>query len=525
MLLGAQSSTVKLEDSIAGFGFTGSAPGCAVGPTSGSEVVFARGYGMADLEHTVPVTPTSAFYIASVSKQFTALATLLLVRDQKLRLEDFVRSHIPELPAHAAEITVRDLIQHTSGMRDYLELLRLSGFRDDRRVRAKDFWAILQRQRGLNFAAGTEHLYSNSGYVLLAALVQRMAGVSLREFANQRIFGPLGMRSTFYGDDPGQLVPNRAVGYSKAGAEWRLNSSTLDLVGDGGVYTTLEDMLRWARSMGQPLVQGRSVIDLMSAEGALRSGQRIRYGMGLESGEVNGHPTLHHGGAFVGYNAHSLYVPSLQIAAVAMCNSSNRDSRAITESLVGALLPKAPVADSKVHSPVPEDVTRRVSGYFRGDRGAYVQLERKGQSLILKTRRNQYELHAESGSELRATKDSEVRIRLDADRKEPIFLRLPEGEQKLTRFSLNELKNGDLSRFAGRYWSDEAQTEIVVTYVSGRLSCRGPSGEEIPLNPAIETEFATGPGRAKFVLSDVGLATAMVLDGARNRGLVFRRMQ
>ena len=313
LLLDAQSATVNLEDSMARFGLTGSAPGCAVGITRGSEVVFARGYGMADLEHLVPVATSTAFYIASVSKQFSALATLLLVSDQKLRLEDPMRRYIPELPAAGADITVRDLIQHTSGIRDYLELLRLSGFRDDRRIRMEDFWSILQRQAGLNFAAGTEHLYSNSGYVLLSALIQKVAGVSLRAFVNQRIFGPLGMRNTFYHDDAGQLVPNRAVGYTKTGAEWRLDSSTLDVVDDGGIYTTLEDMLRWARSMDQPLVHGSTAIELMSGDGLLRSGQTIRYGMGLESGQVNGYRTLHHGGAFVGYNAHSLYVPSLQL--------------------------------------------------------------------------------------------------------------------------------------------------------------------------------------------------------------------
>jgi len=297
------------------------------------------------------------------------------------------------------------------------------------------------------------------------------------------------------------------------------------VVGDGGIYTTLDDMLVWTRSMEQPLVQGRTAMELISADGVLRSGQRIRYGMGLESGQVNGHRTLHHGGAFVGYNAHSLYVPSLRIAAVTMCNSSNRDARAINESLVSALLPRHPVAESKEHPPVPDDVTRRLSGYFRGDRGVYVQLERKDQSFVMKTRRNQYELYSMSANELRATTDPEVRLRVDVQRSEAVSLRLPEGEQGLTRLFPKEFKVGDLSRFAGRYWSDEAQTEIVITHQSERLSWRGPTGQENQMNPVFETEFATGPGRARFMLSDDGSAKSLVLDSARNRGLVFRRVQ
>jgi hypothetical protein len=209
-----------------------------------------------------------------------------------------------------------------------------------------------------------------------------------------------------------------------------------------------------------------------------------------------------------------------------MCNSSNRDARTINESLLSALLPRRPVAETKEHPPVPDQVTRRSSGYFRGDRGAYLQLERKGQSLVLKTRRNHYNLYLdESANELRAVTDPEVVLRLDRDRKEPVSVRLPEGEQELTRFFPSEFTAGDQSRFAGRYWSDEAQAEIVVTNVSARLFWQGPDGQEIPLHPAVETEFATGPGRARFVLSNDGAVTGLVLDVARNRGLVFARVQ
>ena len=172
-------------------------PGCALGVGQGGVPVYARGYGMSDLQHGVPITPQSIFHVASVSKQFTAFAVGLLAQDGKISLDDDVRKYIPELPVYGKTITIRHLIYHTSGIRDQWELLGMAGWRyPDDLFTQEDVLDIVVRQKALNFSPGDEYVYSNSGYSLLAMIVQRVSGKTLREFANQRIFQPLGMTST-----------------------------------------------------------------------------------------------------------------------------------------------------------------------------------------------------------------------------------------------------------------------------------------------------------------------------------------
>ncbi len=231
---------------------TDQSPGCAVGATRGDAPLTAKAYGMADLEHGVPLTPQSVFYMASVSKQFTALSILLLERDGKLHLEDRVRTHVPELPDYAAAITIRQLLHHTSGLRDYLTLSSLAGNPPDYVITERAVLNMLARQRRLNFEPGAEHLYSNSGYVLLSIIVHRVAGRPLDEFARERIFTPLNMRSTRFQHDHTAPIPGRAIGYIRRSETWRIANSLLDVVGDGGMYSTVDDMLRWATAFERP---------------------------------------------------------------------------------------------------------------------------------------------------------------------------------------------------------------------------------------------------------------------------------
>ena len=188
------------------------APGCAVGVYRDGRIQYARGYGLADLEHRVPITPATVFDIGSTSKQFTAATILLLEQEGKLSLDDDVRRFLPELPAYERPITIRHLLHHTSGLRDYIGLLRLAGVRTDDVATADDALQMLVRQRALNFAPGDEHLYSNSGYFLLSLIVERAAGRSLRDEARDRIFAPLGMTRTAYLGSYHDVVPDRAIG-------------------------------------------------------------------------------------------------------------------------------------------------------------------------------------------------------------------------------------------------------------------------------------------------------------------------
>ncbi|HZC16939.1 MAG TPA: serine hydrolase domain-containing protein, partial [Caulobacteraceae bacterium] len=274
-----------MESSIdALFGaFTPTSPGCAVGVVCDGQVVFSKGYGLADLEQGGAFTPRSVCYMASVSKQFTALATLMLVDDGGFELDGVVRAHIPELPDCAADITVRQLLTHTSGLRDYLALGRLSGLSADHVHTEAGMLGLLSRQEGLNFEPGSDFMYSNTGYVLLSILIHRVTGQTLNAIARERIFAPLGMAATRFQHDHSALVTHKAHGYELRGGEWHVSDSMLDVVGDGGLYSSVEDMTQWMLNFERPIV-GAEALALMQAEATRANGMGTGYGMGLMLG-------------------------------------------------------------------------------------------------------------------------------------------------------------------------------------------------------------------------------------------------
>ena len=311
-------------------------PGCAVGVTRRGALVFARGYGMADLEHDTPITPTTRFYIASLSKQFTAMSIVLLAQEHRLSLDDSIRKWVPEVPSFGATITLRQLMHHTSGLRDYFTLLALAGWPSDGPLTEKGFLDLIARQKSLNFAPGDEFLYSNTGYALLAIVVHRASGETLRDFARDKIFAPLGMTSTEFRDDHTQLIPQRALGYQPSGGTYKISQPEFDVVGDGGVYSTVEDLARWDANFRSGKVGGKSAIALLQAPGHLNDGQSIPYGFALTIGQFHGLRTIAHYGAYGGYRSTLLRFPDNDLSVITLCNTAAAPSTLAEQ--VGALL-------------------------------------------------------------------------------------------------------------------------------------------------------------------------------------------
>ncbi len=236
-------------------------PGCAVGVYRDGKIIYAKGYGLANLEENVPITPETVFDIASVSKQFTAASILLLQKQGKLRLDDDVRKYIPELPDYAAhgagKITIRHLISHTSGLRDYVSLFTLAGINNDSVTTDNDALGIILRQKGLNFPPGSAWQYSNSGYFLLSLIVQRVSGKTLKDFAAEQIFQPLGMVHSQYRNDHTSLIPHRALAYDRGeNGSYKLSVSYAETTGDGMVHTSIEDLQKWDESFYSEQVGG-----------------------------------------------------------------------------------------------------------------------------------------------------------------------------------------------------------------------------------------------------------------------------
>lgn len=314
-------------------------PGCALGVIQGVQFVLKRGYGMADLEHGIPLSPSSVFRIGSTSKQFTAAATVLLAEEGKISLDEEIRTYLPEMRDYRTPVTVRHLLHHTSGVRDYLTLMRLTGKRDNDFYTDDEALDIIARQRELNFEPGTEYLYSNSGYFLLSQIVKRASGMSLRDYAGARIFEPLDMARTHFHDDHSEIVPNRAIGYAplEAGG-FQISMTTLPMVGDGGVFTSVEELHQWDQNFYHPRVGGNTFLDQMLTPGVLASGDTLEYAFGLRLGQYRGLDVVRHGGAFVGFRAEMMRFPEQRVTVICLCNLSTSQPWRFAEQVADVYL-------------------------------------------------------------------------------------------------------------------------------------------------------------------------------------------
>jgi CubicO group peptidase (beta-lactamase class C family) len=298
-------------------------PGCALGVVRDGALVYGRGYGMANLEHGIPITTKSVFRIGSVSKQFTGAVVAIAAMEGHLSLEDPLRKWIPELPDYGPPLTIRHALNHTSGLRDYLTLMSLRGLRRDDFYTGEELIAVQIRQEELNFAPGSEYLYSNSGYFLLTEAVARAVGKPFREYAAETVFGPLDMGQSHFHDDHDHIVPLRADGYAPLeGGGFRTSMTTLDMIGDGGVYTSIEDMVLWVHAlMTDALRPGLNA--MLETRGILTSGEVIDYALGQQHGEYRGLATVGHSGSWVGFRADVLRFPSERTSIVTLCNRAD----------------------------------------------------------------------------------------------------------------------------------------------------------------------------------------------------------
>jgi CubicO group peptidase (beta-lactamase class C family) len=305
-------------------------PGCALGVSRDGEFVYRRGYGMASLEHGVPITPETLFYAGSVSKEFVAASIALAAEQGLLSLDDDVHKHIPELPDYGHKITLQNLIHHSSGIRDYLGLLQLAGKPAEDVLDKDEILALIVRQKALNFEPGSQYLYSNSGYFLLAEIVRRATGMTLRQFAEKNIFHPLGMRQSRFHDNRLEIVPRRAFAYAPAKAGgFELNwSSNFDQVGSGGLLTSVNDMLGWERNFLQPRIGSARFLETIQTPGEQPTSSEdpdARYAFGLVLSSYRGLKTVSHGGAMFGFRAAYLRFPAERFAVICLCNVSNAD--------------------------------------------------------------------------------------------------------------------------------------------------------------------------------------------------------
>jgi len=301
-----------------------SSPGCAVGASVHGTPVLAKAYGMADLEHDVKNTPETIFEAGSVSKQFTAAAVLFLARDGKLLLDDPVRKYIPELPDYGQPLTIRHMLTHTSGLRDWGSVAGIAGWpRTSRAHTHAHVLDIVSRQRALNFAPGTSWSYSNTGYNLAAILVSRVSGMSFGEFSQRRLFAPLGMTRTSWRDDHRRIVKDRAIAYSDGAGGFRILMPFEDVHGNGGLLTTVGDLLKWNANFASHIVGDQSFSSEQERPGRFSDGRAHDYALGLRVRQYKGVREIAHSGSTAGYQAYLARYPDQQVSVAVLCNVSS----------------------------------------------------------------------------------------------------------------------------------------------------------------------------------------------------------
>jgi CubicO group peptidase (beta-lactamase class C family) len=514
------------------------APGCALGVIRDGEFIYRHGYGMANLEHGVPLTPQSVLRIGSTSKQFTAAAVALMADAGVIGLDDPVRRHFPEFPDWADAMTVRHLLHHSSGIRDYLQLALLAGKGGDADHYTDD-WVLqlLARQRETNFPPGEQHLYSNSGYLLLAHLVQRVTGQSLREYAAETIFGPLGMTRSHFHDDHTEIVPGRATGYAPAGDGFRVSMTTLDMVGDGGVFTTIDELLLWDRNFyDNRLGGGPALIERMTTPGRLNSGETLDYAFGLGVEEYRGLRMISHAGAFVGYRAEMIRFPEQRFSVAVLCNRADaapdRLARAVAQHYLADTLEPEPAEGSGAQAApaLSEDELRRYAGDFWEDSEGFAAEARvedgKLWAVHSPTRRNELRPLGPDLFEMVGV-PAEVLVRFEREGDRVTGMRRtingkPRGVFRA--FTRRQASPAELAGYAGTYFSEELDVSYPVRHDGDRLLFRAPGQAEEELTAMFGETFENPDyGAFEFQRDANGRVTGFRLQSGRVRNLAFER--
>ncbi len=378
-------------------------PGCSLGVYKDARIIYKHAYGMADLDHDVPNAPETVFHVASMSKQFTAAAILLLAQQGKLSLDDDVRKYLPELPDFGQTIRIQHLIHHTSGLRDQWDLLELAGWRYSLDlITDDDVMSVVTRQKDLNFKPGDKHVYCNTGYTLLGLIVKRVSGLSLREFTTKNIFEPLGMTHTHFRDDHREIIKHNARGYEQHGKDtpFLMSLTNFDTVGATSLHTTVEDLQLWDENFYHPRVGNPEFIRLMLEPGKLNSGEKLDYASGLVHGKYKGLPTVDHGGADAGYRSELTRFPDQHFSVAVLCNSADTAPWALAQQVADIFLAKqltpdaaSPPSSTAGAKLTPEQIARWNGLFWNREDDSFVkifvkdgklQMDRGGDTYVLK---------------------------------------------------------------------------------------------------------------------------------------------
>lgn len=519
-------------------------PGCALGVYRDGQIIYKHGYGMANLNDDVAITPATVFHVASMSKQFTAASIVLLAQQGKLSLDDDVLKYIPELPDFGERITIRHLVHHTSGLRDQWSLLGLAGWRYSLDlITDDDVMSVMTRQKDLNFKPGEKHVYCNTGYTLMGLIVKRVSGMSLREFAAKNIFEPLGMTHTHFRDDHAEIVKHNALGYAQEDKNkpFRLSVTNFDTVGATSLHTTVEDLQLWDENFYDPRVGGPAFLQQMLERGKLNNGEQLDYAFGLVVGKYKGLPTVDHAGGDAGYRSDMTRFPEQHFSAAVLCNAADTNPSALVRQVADILLAK----DLKTPESTPAKETAKSSGaplsaeqmaalagiYWNREDDDFHKVLVKDGKLQINVGGDEFHTLKPAGetgfhvAEVPWGDQVEIRF-LRASSEKPRRLEQSFGGEKPDIFEAATAftpSGRELSEYVGAYVSEEIDPVYRIVLQDGNLSLTRLKNKAETLRPAVRDVFTGDIGTLRFARDSRQRISGLVLNAGRIRNFRFEK--
>ena len=498
-------------------------PGCAIALVRDGKVIYEKGYGTSNLEYGIPITPTSIFHVASISKQFTAAAIIMLSLEGKLSLNEDIRKYLPEVPDFGHVITFNHLIHHTSGMRDQWDLQELAGWRDGDLITEDDVLEMLHRQVALNFIPGSEYYYCNTSYTILGVAVKRITGVSLREYSDSVFFKPLGMVNSHFHSDHAEVTPNRTSAYQQdEQGNWKISIPVFDNYGATSLFTTVEDLSKWDENFYSKRVGGSAFISAMLENGILNNGTKQAYAGGISTESYKGLKTEQHSGADAGYRSNFIRFPDQHFSVILLANHAESQTMLLSQQVADILL------EIKTKE-VPDAIFAIDSSIVKGWVGTYIDALTK----------RRIELNFENGNlflgstKLLSLSNMEFSVRGSTTK---LSFSRELGVDKFCVTNVNainrnyervveiDLQPSDFLEFIGEYYSPELDTKYIVTANDSVLFVKIPRNNKLEFSSFAKDEF-TGNFFIQFSRGKRKKVEGFYLTTGRVRNLYFQKIK
>jgi CubicO group peptidase (beta-lactamase class C family) len=536
----AETTATKVDSLLAMYDEPGS-PGAAVAVVSQGRVVYMRGRGLANLEYGIPVTPETVFDAASLSKQFTAFAIVLLVQRGDLDLDEDIRTYIPDVPDFGEMITLRHLIHHTSGLRGTLNSLAMAGWKVGDVVSREQIMKMIRSQRELNYRPGDEYLYVNTGYLLMVEIVERVMGQAFDEWTKTHIFAPLGMNNTFFHADFEQVVPNRAYSYHESEEDsgaFKKSLNNIYFVGPSGLLTTVADLVKWVRNFDDARLGGRGAIEQMHERGVLNNGETLPYSYGQFISEYRGMDRISHEGSIAGFRTCIARFPDQALAIIVLSNAAFTRPGRLASRIADLYLTEGSeeAADSVVDEitvdpAIYDDYAGRYE--LQGDdimpAGGIVLIRTEDTKLLIRpTGIPEDELSPLSETSFRVAGEG-VTVSFERNRSGAVsglVVRFRDGVQHAIKMKPYRPREEQLSDYAGDYYSDELDTTYTIEVADDRLLATHRSNEAISLTP-VEPDAFEGDAwflrQLQFTRADTGRVVGLIATSGRVRNMRFEK--